>query len=193
MQLLYAEDEEEMSEAVVDILTYHKYTVDAVYDGEEALSYAHAEQYDGIILDVMMPKKSGLQVLKELRAEGCKTPILLLTAKASRENLIQLISILFDNAVKYASEGGYIDVSLKKSGRELVLQVKNTCEKLPEVEPEKLFERFYRGDAARTQKSGGYGIGLSAARAIALAHGGTLGASYEKDDIICFTLRLKEP
>lgn len=112
---------------------------------------------------------------------------------ASRENLIQLISILFDNAVKYASEGGYIDVSLKKSGRELVLQVKNTCEKLPEVEPEKLFERFYRGDAARTQKSGGYGIGLSAARAIALAHGGTLGASYEKDDIICFTLRLKEP
>lgn len=59
MKLLYAEDEEEMSEAVVDILTYHKYTVDAVYDGEEALSYAHAEQYDGIILDVMMPKKSG--------------------------------------------------------------------------------------------------------------------------------------
>lgn len=112
---------------------------------------------------------------------------------ASRENLIQLISILFDNAVKYASEGGYIDGSLKKSGRELVLQVKNTCEKLPEVEPEKLFERFYRGDAARTQKSGGYGIGLSAARAIALARGGTLGASYEKDDIICFTLRLKEP
>lgn len=43
MQLLYAEDEEEMSEAVVDILTYHKYTVDAVYDGEEALFYAHAE------------------------------------------------------------------------------------------------------------------------------------------------------
>lgn len=81
MKLLYAEDEEEMSEAVVDILTYHKYTVDAVYDGEEALSYAHAEQYGGIILDVMMPKKSGLQVLKELRAEGCKTPILLLTAK----------------------------------------------------------------------------------------------------------------
>ena len=87
MKLLYAEDEEEMSEAVVDILTYHKYTVDAVYDGEEALSYAHAEQYDGIILDVMMPKKSGLQVLKELRAEGCKTPILLLTGRDQRDQL----------------------------------------------------------------------------------------------------------
>ena len=97
MQLLYAEDEEEMSEAVVDILTYHKYTVDAVYDGEEALSYAHAEQYDGIILDVMMPKKSGLQVLKELRAEGCKTPILLLTAKAEVEDRIEGLDLGADD------------------------------------------------------------------------------------------------
>ena len=97
MKLLYAEDEEEMSEAVVDILTYHKYTVDAVYDGEEALSYAHAEQYDGIILDVMMPKKSGLQVLKELRAEGCKTPILLLTAKAEVEDRIEGLDLGADD------------------------------------------------------------------------------------------------
>ena len=97
MKLLYAEDEEEMSEAVVDILTYHKYTVDAVCDGEEALSYAHAEQYDGIILDVMMPKKSGLQVLKELRAEGCKTPILLLTAKAEVEDRIEGLDLGADD------------------------------------------------------------------------------------------------
>ena len=97
MKLLYAEDEEEMSEAVVDILAYHKYTVDAVYDGEEALSYAHAEQYDGIILDVMMPKKSGLQVLKELRAEGCKTPILLLTAKAEVEDRIEGLDLGADD------------------------------------------------------------------------------------------------
>lgn len=86
-----------MSEAVVGILTYHKYTVDAVYDGEEALSYAHAEQYDGIILDVMMPKKSGLQVLKELRAEGCKTPILLLTAKAEVEDRIEGLDLGSDD------------------------------------------------------------------------------------------------
>lgn len=97
MKLLYAEDEEEMSEAVVGILTYHKYTVDAVYDGEEALSYAHAEQYDGIILDVMMPKKSGLQVLKELRAEGCKTPIFLLTAKAEVEDRIEGLDLGSDD------------------------------------------------------------------------------------------------
>lgn len=64
MKLLYAEDELAMSEAVVDILTFHKYNVDAVYDGAEALAYAKAEEYDGIILDIMMPKLSGLEVLK---------------------------------------------------------------------------------------------------------------------------------
>lgn len=82
MRILYAEDERGLSEAVVDILTYHHYTVDAVYDGETALAYAQLEEYDGIILDIMMPDKSGLEVLKELRKLGYKTPIMLLTAKA---------------------------------------------------------------------------------------------------------------
>lgn len=89
MKLLYAEDEISMSEAVVDILNYHKYTVDAVYDGADALAYAEAEQYDGIILDIMMPKMSGMEVLQKLRQNGCRTPILLLTAKAEIEDRIQ--------------------------------------------------------------------------------------------------------
>lgn len=89
MKLLYAEDEISMSEAVVDILTYHKYTVDAVYDGADALAYAEAEPYDGIILDIMMPKMSGMEVLQKLRQGGCRTPILLLTAKAEVEDRIQ--------------------------------------------------------------------------------------------------------
>lgn len=88
MHILYAEDERAMSEAVVDILTYHRYTVDAVYDGQEALDYAQTDQYDGIILDIMMPKKSGLEVLKELRKAGVKTPIMLLTAKAQIEDQV---------------------------------------------------------------------------------------------------------
>ena len=89
MKLLYAEDEISMSEAVVDILTYHKYSVDAVYDGADALAYAEAEQYDGIILDIMMPKLSGLEVLEQLRKKGNNTPILLLTAKMEIEDRIQ--------------------------------------------------------------------------------------------------------
>lgn len=97
MKLLFAEDEVEMSEAVVDILTFHKYVVDAVYDGEEALAYAHAEHYDGIILDIMMPKMSGLKVLETLRREGCRTPILLLTAKAEVEDRIQGLDLGADD------------------------------------------------------------------------------------------------
>ena len=89
MKLLYAEDEAALSEAVVDILSYHNYTVDAVYDGREALDYARNEAYDGIILDVMMPKLSGLEVLRELRRSGCRTPVLLLTAKSEVEDRIE--------------------------------------------------------------------------------------------------------
>ncbi len=97
MKLLYAEDEISMSEAVVDILTYHKYIVDAVYDGEEALAYAQSEEYDGIILDIMMPKLTGLEVLKHLRKSGNKTPILLLTAKSQVEDKIEGLDLGADD------------------------------------------------------------------------------------------------
>lgn len=89
MKLLYAEDEKSMSEAVTDILEYHNYTVDAVYNGNDALDWAQAEHYDGIILDIMMPGLNGIEVLQQLRKEGVKTPILLLTAKAEIENRIE--------------------------------------------------------------------------------------------------------
>lgn len=89
MKLLYAEDEQAMSEAITDILTYHKYIVDAVYNGKDALDYALADSYDGIILDIMMPEMSGIEVLRELRKKGCRTPILLLTAKSQVEDKIE--------------------------------------------------------------------------------------------------------
>ena len=97
MKLLYAEDERAMSEAVTDVLTYHKYSVDTVYDGQDALDYARTEEYDGIILDVMMPKMSGLEVLRGLRSEGCRTPVLLLTAKAQVEDRIEGLDLGADD------------------------------------------------------------------------------------------------
>ena len=89
MRLLYAEDERALSEAVTDILTYHKYIVDTAYNGEDAYDYAVAGEYDGIILDIMMPQRDGLEVLSALRKNGCRTPVLLLTAKAQVEERIQ--------------------------------------------------------------------------------------------------------
>ena len=82
MTILFAEDERAMSEAIVDILTYHNYTVDAVDNGNDALLYARSKRYDGIILDIMMPGLDGLSVLQALRRQGDHTPVLLLTAKA---------------------------------------------------------------------------------------------------------------
>lgn len=97
MKILYAEDEVGLSEAVTDILTFHKFIVDTVYDGAEALDYALSEKYDGIILDIMMPKMSGLEVLQKLRAAGCRTPILLLTARAEIEDQIQGLDLGADD------------------------------------------------------------------------------------------------
>ena len=97
MELLYAEDERSLSEAVVDVLEFHKYKVDAVYDGQEALDYAQNDSYDGIILDVMMPRRDGFEVLRTLRAAGNKTPILLLTAKSEVEDRIQGLDLGADD------------------------------------------------------------------------------------------------
>ena len=108
----------------------------------------------------------------------------------NRENLLRLVSILLDNAVKYAPKGGEIAVTLKRQGREMLLQVENDCEELPVDEPEKLFDRFYRGDSARTQKSGGDGIGLSAAQAIVENCKGEIRAEYRGASRIVFTVRI---
>lgn len=100
----------------------------------------------------------------------------------------QLISILLDNAVKYTPEKGKIQIAVSYKEKKACLMVENTCAELPKADPEQLFDRFYRGNEARTQSTGGYGIGLSAARAIARANRGQLKASYTGTDKIQFIL-----
>lgn len=88
MRLLLAEDEKELSDALVAVLKYNHYSVDAVYDGEEALQYLEMENYDGVILDIMMPKLDGIQVLTQVRSKGNQVPILMLTAKAEVDDKV---------------------------------------------------------------------------------------------------------
>ena len=109
---------------------------------------------------------------------------------ANREYLQQMIHMLLDNAVQYANEGGEIRISMEHKRRRVRLLFENTVEALPDCPPEALFDRFYRGNSARTQSSGGYGIGLSAARAIAEMHQGTIGAEYIGGNAVCFTVEL---
>lgn len=112
------------------------------------------------------------------------------TVTGDKVRLLQLLTILLDNAVKYA-EGGTpeIRVSVSRQERTAVLRISNTCFLGQDEDPGKWFERFYRGDSARTQKSGGYGIGLSAASAIVRLHKGFVKAEYE-DGRVVFTVVL---
>jgi len=88
MRLLLAEDEKELSKALCAILKHNNFSVDAVYDGQDAFDYGLDENYDGIILDIMMPKMNGIEVLRKLRENGVSTPIIMLTAKSEVEDKI---------------------------------------------------------------------------------------------------------
>lgn len=88
MRLLLAEDEQALSKALKAILERSNYSVDAAYDGQEALDYLTADNYDGVILDIMMPKVDGITVLKEIRRAGNMVPVLLLTAKSEIDDKV---------------------------------------------------------------------------------------------------------
>lgn len=88
MRLLVVEDEKSLSKALVTILIKNGYSADAVYDGEEALEYLKDGNYDGMILDVMMPKMDGFEVLKRVRENGSAIPILMLTARGDVDDKV---------------------------------------------------------------------------------------------------------
>lgn len=88
MRLLLCEDEKELSKALVAILKHNKYSVDAVYDGREALAYLEGDNYDAVILDLMMPEIDGLTVLKKIRENDNNVPVLILTAKSLTDDKV---------------------------------------------------------------------------------------------------------
>ena len=88
MRILLAEDEHSLSRAVSALLEKNNYSVDAVYDGQAALDFLDGGNYDAVILDIMMPKLDGLEVLRRLRAQGNAIPVLLLTARSEVEDKV---------------------------------------------------------------------------------------------------------
>lgn len=122
-----------------------------------------------------------------------------LQLNGNRDSIVQLMTVLLDNAVKYTVSGSMIRAKLSGNEKNITLSIANTCE--PIDHPEKLFDRFYRGDSARTQKNGGYGIGLSVALAIAELHKGTITAEnitdvssdspgIDTDNMLVFTVKI---
>lgn len=111
--------------------------------------------------------------------------------QTNKDSFRQMLTILLDNALKYTPDSGYISLSLTRDDRHIQITQENACDSTIEPDPERLFERFYRGDAARTQskETSGYGIGLSAARAICENFGGKLTAEYPSAESIRFIVR----
>ena len=88
MKILYVEDEKYMAKALEKVLRKNNYSVDLAFDGEDGLSFALTNLYDIIILDIMLPRRDGISLLKELRRQNIETPIILLTAKGDIEDKI---------------------------------------------------------------------------------------------------------
>lgn len=97
MRILLCEDEPELSNALVAILKGNNYSVDAVYNGLDAVAYIESEIYDAVILDIMMPKLDGISVLKEIRLKGNNVPVIMLTAKAEIEDKVQGLDLGADD------------------------------------------------------------------------------------------------
>ena len=89
MRILVVEDEKKINDIIVKILKQEKYGVDSCFDGEEALDYIFSVEYDAIILDIMLPKLDGFEVLKKARAKGIKSPVLFLTARERVEDRVK--------------------------------------------------------------------------------------------------------
>ena len=107
---------------------------------------------------------------------------------ADVNSISQLVTIFIDNAVKYTPVGGTIKIVTEKAGKNTKIQFMNNCEDVNSINTQKLFDRFYREDKARTQGKNGYGIGLSIAKSIVEMHKGKIEVSTTKDGMICFTI-----
>ena len=89
MRVLVVEDEKDLNSIICSKLVKEGYNVDACYDGQAALDYMEAENYDGAIMDIMIPNKDGITVLREMRNAGIQVPVLFLTAKTETQDIVR--------------------------------------------------------------------------------------------------------
>ena len=170
--------------ARLDMLTKNLLTLARMEENSANLKIADFS-LSGLLTDCTAAFAESLS-LRNIRMETHIQPEV--SFRANREHIAQLVSVLMDNATKYTNTDGLLVVSLEKSDKHIRIQLKNTCDPLPTVPPDQLFDRFYRADAARTQKTGGYGIGLSVAQSITQAYNGKIFAEYENGDTVIFTV-----
>ena len=115
----------------------------------------------------------------------------MLSFTGNEKSIRQLVNILMDNAMKYSPEYGYVSLTVQKLGRSICLTVYNTtAESIEKQNLSHIFERFYRMDSSRSSQTGGYGIGLSVAKAIVSSHGGRISATSQDGTSLQITIQL---
>lgn len=149
------------------------------------------QKIDFPLSDILLETAQSFQAVAE--AQG-KTLLLEIQPNLSyygeAGSIVQLLSILLDNAMKYSDGAGQIFLRLKQVGKNREITVENTVAQLPQGNLNMLFERFYRADSSRSTETGGYGIGLSAAKAIVTAHKGKISAQSKEKNHIVFKILL---
>ncbi len=126
-------------------------------------------------------KKKGISIYTDIEKD--------IRITAVPEHITELVTILLDNAIKYSPNDKKINIQLKQKGKSVKLLVSNYCKEISKDEQKRLFDRFYRTDSARTHQNGGYGIGLSVAKAIVEIYHGRIETGYN-NGVITFEVEL---
>lgn len=149
------------------------------------------EMIDFPLSDVVSETAQSFQAPAKMQNKTFSAEIEPMLSFCGNEKAIgQLVSILLDNALKYSPEGGNISISLQKQNKNICLKVYNTAQNVDTENLHRLFDRFYRGDKSRNSETGGYGIGLSVAKAIAASHKGKITASSKDGSSLTITVTL---
>ena len=175
------EEAQRMKELVEDMLFLAK------HDGTERPKGQGIVNFSDIVTGCVLRFES-VAFERQVNLESRISPQLLLSGDPG--SLERLVMILLDNAVKYAGDGGAVNVSLSERQERVVLAVRNTGEPIPQEHLEHLFERFYRVDGSRSRKEGGYGLGLAIADTIVASHRGQIEVSSSQEGGTVFTVSL---
>lgn len=152
MRLLVVEDNIDLSKALKTILERSNYTVDVIDNGIDAVNYGLTDNYDGIILDVMLPGKNGFQVLKEIRDEERKIPILMLTAKSSVDDKVEGLDLGADDYLAKPFDVSELLARVRAMLRRKEIFQKNKLSYLGLLLDHKTFELSYDSQALRLGK-----------------------------------------
>lgn len=146
MRILIIEDEHRLSEAIAHLLQKHNYTVDAVYDGLDGYHYILSDIYDIVILDVMLPSMNGFEILRKVREEGMKTPIIMLTARSQISDKVQGLDHGADDYLTKPFAMEELLARLRALSRRKDKQFEQDITTIGDIEFNKQTVELYKGD-----------------------------------------------